>query len=402
MFSSETPLVWRTYAPAYLVACAATRRKEGGIMSRMESLAPATISPEGSHPDSEHLSNWGSVEDDPAVATTSTSASRHQHQQRRQPAASSNTSRRTSTPSSSTVRSDARRGYAGSNARLAGGKAGAGPAGRLSLMANGRSQTSATKQTAAPSSGRGSRAGPVDRPTASSSQERLSVGAGTRRSARKRLSVERNGAAKPRSSSIGSVGRRTSLGGRRAEEDPEEEEEEEDALRGIGDLDAVAPSQEEIRVMIDRIRRESAMEEVVGAGGRTVNSKGQRFEHEAAPASGSSITSKLLRSARVVGRQQQQQQQQQPVSSPAPAVSSGSLVSSTAAVSAPASQHRRGSASNSEVAATTAETAGAEGGGTEAGAGVGVVGMGEIEEEERRLQEKASKLELEMSAVQSR
>ncbi|CAB1101209.1 unnamed protein product [Ectocarpus sp. CCAP 1310/34] len=147
-------------------------------------------------------------------------------------------------------------------------------------MANGRSQTSATKQTTAPSSGRGSRTGPVDRPTASSSQERPSVGAGTRRSARKRLSVERNGAAKPRSSSIGSVGRRTILGGRRAEEDREEEEEEEDALRGIGDLDAVAPSQEEIRVMIDRIRRESAVEEVVGAGGRTVNSKGQRFEHE--------------------------------------------------------------------------------------------------------------------------
>ncbi|CAM9844572.1 unnamed protein product, partial [Ectocarpus sp. 8 AP-2014] len=268
----------RTHAPVYLVACAATRRKGGGIMSRMESLVPATISPEGSHPDSEHLSNWGSVEDDPAVATTSTSASRQQQQQRRQPAASSNTSRRTSTPSSSTVRSDARRGYAGSTARLAGGKAGAGAAGRLSLMANGRSQTSATKQTTAPSSGRGSRTGPMDRPTASSSQERPSIGAGTTRSARKRLSVERNGAAKPRSSSIGSVGRRTSLGGRRAEEDREEEEE--DALRGIGDLDAVAPSQEEIRVMIDRIRRESAVEEVVGAGGRAVNSKGQRFEHE--------------------------------------------------------------------------------------------------------------------------
>ncbi|CAM9898530.1 unnamed protein product, partial [Ectocarpus fasciculatus] len=365
----------------------------------IESLVPATISPEGSRPDSEHLSNWGSVEDDPAVATTTTTSAtsrQQQQQQRRQPAASSNTSRRTSNPSSSTVRSDARRGYAGSNARLAGSKAGAGAAGRLSLMANGRSQTSAaTKQTtAAPSSGRGTRTGPVDRPTASSSQERPSVGAGTRPAARKRLSVGRNGASKPRSSS---VGKRSSLGSSRRAEEDREEEEEEDALRGIGDLDAVAPSQEEIRLMIDRIRRESAVEEVVGAGGRTVSSSknGPRFEHEAAPASGNSITSKLLRSARGVGRQQQQ-----PASPPTPAIGNGSLVSST--VVAPASHHRRGSASNSEVAVTATAAAGGGGGGTEAGAGVGVVGMGEIEEEERRLQEKASKLELEMSAVQSR
>lgn len=255
----------------------------------IESLVPATISPEGSRPDSEHLSNWGSVEDDPAVATTTTSASRQQQQQqRRQPAASSNTSRRTSNPSSSTVRSDARRGYAGSNARLAGGsKAGAGAAGRLSLMANGRSQTSAaTKQTTtAPSSGRGTRTGPADRPTASSSQERPSVGVGTRPSARKRLSVGRNGASKPRSSS---VGKRSSVGSSRRAEEGREEEEEEDALRGIGDLDAVAPSQEEIRLMIDRIRRESAVEEVVGAGGRTVSSSknGPRFEHEVRGATG--------------------------------------------------------------------------------------------------------------------
>lgn len=114
--------------------------------------------------------------------------------------------------------------------------------------------------------------------------------------------------------------------------------------------------------------------------------------HQVAPASGSSITSKLLRSARGVGRQQASPP-------PPPPMSTGSLGTSSSAATA-AHHRRRVSASLSSnggglaAAAATAGQAGGGSGGAEAGAGVGVVGMGEIEEEERRLQEKASKLEV--------
>ena len=87
-------------------------------------------------------------------------------------------------------------------------------------------------------------------------------------------------------------GRRNSLGSRRggggggAEEEEDDHEQE---LREIGDLDAAAPSQEEIRLMIDRIRRESVVDDVV-VGGRSAASAaagkvGSRFEHEVRPRS---------------------------------------------------------------------------------------------------------------------
>jgi len=107
---------------------------------------------------------------------------------------------------------------------------------------------------------------------ASSSQERPSVGVGA------------TNRRKGRSNSIGSVGNRTSLGstaGRRGGGGEDAAADHEQELREIGDLDAAAPSQEEIRLMIDRIRRESVGDDVVG--GRSVGSSkagSSRFEHE--------------------------------------------------------------------------------------------------------------------------
>lgn len=141
----------------------------------------------------------------------------------------------------------------------------------------------ARQSTTAPASGRGRRGGSLERPTVSSlSQERSSAVGGvnapsSRRGTKKRLSVEKANA-KPRSLS---VGRRSSRDNRH----DEEEEEDDDPLAGINELDAAAPSQEEIRLMIERIRREAAVDEAAVAVGRVAGSQGQqqqqqRFDHE--------------------------------------------------------------------------------------------------------------------------
>ena len=255
--------------------------------------APATTSPEGTNPDSESLSNWGSVDENCETLLAKNRARRGEViQQRRQVggSGSSNTAARRAT-ASSTTRSEARRASSSNNTtttsslrstkRAAGGGEREGAA-RPTTKPNGKTpqvlvaSKYRTAPAAAPASSKGRRGGSLERPTASSSQERPSaVGGATARRGRKRLSVERN---KPRSSSIGSVGKRSSLGSRRGAEDDDRE----DDLREIEDLDAAAPSQEEIRLMIDRIRRESSAAAAdVGVGGRAAaGGKGSRFEHE--------------------------------------------------------------------------------------------------------------------------
>lgn len=255
--------------------------------------APATTSPEGTNPDSESLSNWGSVDENCETLLAKNRARRGGEviQQRRQVggSGSSNTAARRAT-ASSTTRSEARRASSSNNTtttsslrstkRAAGGGEREGAA-RPTTKPNGTPQVLVaskyrTAPGAAPTSSKGRRGGSLERPTASSSQERPSaVGGATARRGRKRLSVERN---KPRSSSIGSVGKRSSIGSRRGAEDDDRE----DDLREIEDLDAAAPSQEEIRLMIDRIRRESSAAAAdVGVGGRAAaGGKGSRFEHE--------------------------------------------------------------------------------------------------------------------------
>ncbi len=256
-------------------------------MSRTGSVTACTTSPEGTNPDSEDLSNWGSVDErsnlvNPAATTAPVTQKRPT---RRAAAAGSGGARRTSAPSSAAP-GDSRRGgtsntVAPSSLRGGGGKrVGAGerePTTYGRLKTNGSSGLAGKSKAAAPASGTGRRrAGSAERPTvSSSSQERPSVAVGA------------TGRRKGRSNSIGSVGKRSSLGsmvssaaaGRRAGgEDAADHEQE---LRAIVDLDAAAPSQEEIRLMIDRIRRESAGDDVVG--GRTGGSSkagSSRFEHE--------------------------------------------------------------------------------------------------------------------------
>lgn len=249
--------------------------------------APATTSPEGTNADSESLSNWGSVDENCETLSRNRARRAEVIQQRRQAGGSTNTARRTTAPSS-TMRSDARRVSSSKSAtasslrstKRAGGGEREGAAVRLNNnnKTNGITPTPTKNKAtaaAAPTSSKGKRAGSLERPTVSSSQERPSAVGATARRSRKRLSVEKNGANKPRSS-LGSVGgQRSSLGSRRgAEEDDHQQE-----LREIVDLDAAAPSQEEIRLMIDRIRREAAGDGVVG-GRAASGKKASRFEHE--------------------------------------------------------------------------------------------------------------------------
>lgn len=262
-------------------------------MSRAGSVtAPAPASPEGTNGDSENLSNWGSIDGAAVPIATATSGVARARAQRRQTSGGgggTNTARRASV--SSGARNGSRRlsGGGGSVAFGAGTRASAEREAAVwqssSAKANGmRPQPPARARQPAPTpaSGRGRRGGSLERPTASSSQERPSaVGAATRRT-KKRLSVEKpHGTNKPRSLSVCSAGgKRISVGGGETRDDDDEEEDA--ALAGIAELDAAAPSQEEIRLMIDRIRREAAVDEAAVAVGRVqAGPKGQQlFEHE--------------------------------------------------------------------------------------------------------------------------
>lgn len=253
--------------------------------TQIEPMTTMTMSPSRSNlnPEDDNLSSWGSVENAPTSSSTAAAASRPGERRLSAPSRPASTGRgatlgshstREVPPSSSSnVASVARRRTGAINTAGGGGDSSSDPRGAV----RSRSALRGATTTAGATSGVTDERPPWNQYTSGKTGKAKQSASGTSGATRGASPGPPagmvNGRRKKRLSAGSSSGINGSAGAMRARCHEETETGEKESESVESELDAAAPSQQEIRRMIERIRRETDQEIMRSAGAAGTSSK---------------------------------------------------------------------------------------------------------------------------------